>query len=193
MNTWRIRAEVLLIFFITASSSFSNHVCSMANLWQIVIEEWINKWIHVGVFQTLGSWEGKKLTLHWIELQCPSKWCEEKLKQTKNKNKKLFVFLRSRVWVCGWKIIKRKHQGILAKPTWQRSLKASKNDQILSVQDEEFNQIQKVIRYPLLWVGILLNWSSRDFGSFFISTKANEDQGASSVGWGAWSREGICV
>lgn len=156
MNTWRIRAEVLLPFFFHhCLSSFSNHVCSMGNLWQILIEEWINKWIHVVVFQTLEVGEGKNWLLHWIELQCPSKWCEEKLKQTKNKNKKLFVFLRSRVWVCGWKIIKRKHQGILAKPTWQRSLKVSKNDQILSVQDEEFNQIQKVIRYPLLRVGIL--------------------------------------
>ena len=150
MNTWRMRAEVLLIFFHHCLSSFSNHVCSMANLWQIVIEEWINSLIHVGVFQTLEVGEGKNRLLHWIELQCPSKWCEVKLKK-----KKLFVFLRSRVWVCGWKIIKRKHQGVLAKPTWQRSLKVSKNDQILRVQDEEFNQIQKVIRYTLLRVGIL--------------------------------------
>ena len=63
----------------------------MANLWQIVIEEWINSLIHVGVFQTLEVGEGKNRLLHWIELQCPSKWCEVKLKK---KKKKTFCFFK---------------------------------------------------------------------------------------------------
>ena len=48
----------------------------MGNLQQIVIEVWINKrsMTQVGLFQTPEVGEEKDRLLHWMELQCPSKW-----------------------------------------------------------------------------------------------------------------------